>query len=91
MICYVFRVIPESFRWHLANDKVEQAEQTIKAIAKFNGLESVKIDSFMVKPEKVEMVAVKRYTVLDLLKTRKLLVVLLISSLNWYETFVVVF
>lgn len=78
------RAIPESFRWYIANDKPEKAKVILETVAKCNRKQLHNIDRLT---EKQEVEGTKRYTFLDLLKSRTLVKILFLSSLNWYVSY----
>lgn len=78
---WLYRVIPESFRWYIANGKPEKAKVILEAVAKCNRKQLHNIDRLT---EKQEVEDTKRYTFIDLLKSRTLVKILFLSSLNWY-------
>ncbi|XP_053385130.1 solute carrier family 22 member 4-like isoform X1 [Mercenaria mercenaria] len=73
-------IIPESFRWYVAHDKPEKAEEILRYVAKFNKHEDINLHRALRKPETRDN---KRYTVLDLVKTKTLIRVTLLSALSW--------
>ncbi|XP_053385115.1 organic cation/carnitine transporter 2-like [Mercenaria mercenaria] len=73
-------VIPESFRWYIAHDKPEKAEVIVRSVAKFNRHTNFDIDKALKKPENRED---KKYTVLDLFRTKKMVKVTFLLALNW--------
>jgi len=78
----ISRLVPESFRWYIANDHPEKAKAILKAVANANHREAHinNIDAYLVKPKDVNT---KRYTFIDLLKHRSLMKIMILSSLNW--------
>ena len=80
IFCLYFRLIPESFRWYYSHDRIEEAERVIKAVSKVNRRPSPDM-AFM------EQLAVttkdRKYTVIDLFKSRFLIRITALLSLNW--------
>ncbi|XP_053393411.1 organic cation/carnitine transporter 2-like isoform X2 [Mercenaria mercenaria] len=73
-------VIPESFRWFIAHDKPDKAEEIIKQVAAYNKRELTDIAHHLEKPKDTKD---RKYTFVDLLKSRKLIIITLLSALNW--------
>ncbi|XP_060552261.1 organic cation/carnitine transporter 2-like [Ruditapes philippinarum] len=73
-------VIPESFRWYIAHDKPEKAEVIVRAVAKFNRRTEFDIDKMLRKPDTKED---KKYTFLDLFKSKEMVKVTFLLAANW--------
>ncbi|XP_052816361.1 organic cation/carnitine transporter 2-like [Mya arenaria] len=73
--------IPESFRWHVAHDRQDVAEGIIQHVAKVNKKTLTSTKNVLRKPETEKKD--KKHSVLDLFGSRKLIVVSLLSALNW--------
>ncbi|KAL4240699.1 hypothetical protein ACF0H5_001491 [Mactra antiquata] len=73
-------IIPESFRWYIAHDKPKKAEVIIRSVARYNRHESFDAQKIL---SKVETKNYQKYSPLDLFKTKQLVKVTLLSSLNW--------
>ena len=85
---YFHSFVPESFRWHVSHDKFEHAEKTIKYIGKVNGHENIETDTLkrLVVTEKSEDQAKKsdkKYTILHILRHKRLLKLSLILCWMW--------
>lgn len=75
-----YSVIPESFRWYIANDKPEKAKSIIRCVARYNQHEKFDIDKALRKPETHEH---KKYTMLHLFRSKHLVKVTILLAFNW--------
>ena len=86
LITVFSRLLPESFRWYYAHDRIDDAEKIITKVAKVNrrpvpDMTYMKQLTMMTCMER--RMTDKKYTVLDLFKTRFLIKVTLLLFLNW--------
>ena len=89
MVSYFLRrFVPESFRWYVSHNRIEDAERVIKYIGKFNGYEEVDLKMLhaVTEAEKERQKAGegdKKYTLVDILKHRSLLKYTLLLAFIW--------
>ncbi|KAL4240616.1 hypothetical protein ACF0H5_001407 [Mactra antiquata] len=76
-------IIPESFRWYIAHDKLEQAKEIIHKVAAFNKREISNLTELMTSQPTTDPDS-KKYSLVDLFRTRKLTRITLLSSMNWF-------
>ena len=74
------RFIPESFRWYYGHDRIGEAERVIKYVSEVNRHPTPDM-SFM--EEMKVPTKDRKYTVLDLFRTRFLVKVTLLLAFNW--------
>ncbi|XP_060552263.1 organic cation transporter-like protein [Ruditapes philippinarum] len=74
-------VFPESFRWYVAHDKPEKAGNILRSVANYNKHNDVNFSKALKKPEDTHD---RRYTLLDLFKTKYMIRISLLSSLSWF-------
>ncbi|KAL4240147.1 hypothetical protein ACF0H5_000941 [Mactra antiquata] len=75
--------IPESFRWYISHDKIDKAEAIINDIAKVNGKTTDGIHITTDKQTVESKDGDRRYTVLDLFKSRELTITTLLLMFVW--------
>ncbi|XP_053397068.1 solute carrier family 22 member 21-like [Mercenaria mercenaria] len=80
--------LPESFRWLVSHGRVEEAENSIKYVAKINGKPPPDLDKLKAVIEKEQLAAketkaLQVYTVLDLFRTSKIRKTTILFSLIW--------
>ena len=81
----VSRFLPESFRWFYGHDRIEEAEDVVRTVSKVN--RRPEPDMLFMK----ELAAIgaegmrkdRKYSVLDLFKTKYLIKITVLLSLNW--------
>ncbi|XP_045211468.2 organic cation transporter protein-like [Mercenaria mercenaria] len=76
-------VIPESFRWYIAHDKPEKAEVIIRRIAAFNKRQLYHVGHLIEKPKSTTP-SFHKYSVIDMLSSKLLIRITLLSALNWF-------
>ncbi|XP_053395964.1 organic cation transporter protein-like [Mercenaria mercenaria] len=74
---FAWFIIPESFRWYIGHDKTDKALEVINKVAKYNHRHEVELGHLMEKSE------VKKYTVIDLFKSKTLIRNTILSIFNW--------
>lgn len=69
--CYCYRFVPESLRWLIMTNKMEQAETLVKKISKFNNLPYPEetVENLKLKSKVQLEQPSKEYTFMDLLRT----------------------
>ena len=74
-ISFTLSILPESFRWLVSNNKILEAENVIKHIAKINGrpVPKVCIEKLNSLTKSKEQTVGKTHTLLDILRNRSLL------------------
>ena len=82
------RFVPESFRWYVSHNRVDDAERVINFIGKVNGYDEVdmKVLHAVTDAEKERQKQIegsKKYTILDIIKDRKLLKITLLLAFIW--------
>ncbi|XP_053393423.1 solute carrier family 22 member 4-like isoform X2 [Mercenaria mercenaria] len=77
---FAWFVIPESFRWYIAHDKPEKARAIIEKVAVYNGRPDFDVSEHLVKPEGKSD---RKYTFIDLFRSKKLIKISVLSSFNW--------
>jgi len=78
-------VIPESFRWLLVHGRQLEAEKILDKIARHNDrprVESKLLDD-IVAAEKVEQVQERKYTILDMFRSKYMIRVSIFMAVNW--------
>ena len=75
-------MVPESFRWHVAHDRQDIAEGIVRHVAKVNNKTLHSTDHILRKPKSLE--TGRKHTILDLFSSRKLILVTVLSAINWY-------
>ena len=86
MTCIIpCRFIPESFRWYYAHDRIEDAETVITTISEFNRrpIPDMTYMKQLVMASLEESTRDRKYSFLDLFKSRFLIKVTMLMSLNW--------
>ena len=78
--------MPESFRWYYAHDRIDEAEKVIIEIAKFNRRPLPDM-TYMKQLTAKDTTEDQKYTVLSLFKTKFLIKVTLLLSINWQVDF----
>ncbi|XP_052818707.1 organic cation/carnitine transporter 2-like isoform X2 [Mya arenaria] len=73
--------IPESFRWHVAHNRLDIAEDIIHHVAKVNGKTLKTTEHLLRVPSTSDKD--KKHTVLDMFASRQLIVVSVLLALNW--------
>ncbi|WAR11336.1 ORCT-like protein [Mya arenaria] len=76
-----WRWIPESFRWHVAHNRLDIAEDIIHHVAKVNGKTLKTTEHLLRVPSTSDKD--KKHTVLDMFASRQLIVVSVLLALNW--------
>lgn len=81
-------LLPESFRWLVSHGRLEEAENSIKYVAKINGKpppDLTKLRAVIEKEQQLakETKALQVYTVLDLFKTSKIRKTTILFALIW--------
>ena len=79
---FIRRIVPESFRWLVTNDKIERAEEIIKMMARINGKPTPDTSEIKVLAKSIAT-AGKTYTYLDVLKNRDLLKKTILLGVGW--------
>jgi hypothetical protein len=80
---YLFRLVPESFRWLSSNGKEKEAEKVVEKIAKLNGRGKpnlVKLSSVILKEAGHKQ---KHYSVFHLFASPSLVKYTLLLGLSW--------
>ena len=78
--------MPESFRWYYGHDRIEEAEHVIRIVSRVNRRPEPDM-LFMKELASIgaeEIRTDRKYTVLDLFKTRFLIRITVLLALNWY-------
>ena len=88
LIClFVFdtaiRLVPESFRWYAAHDRHHDAEKIVRHVANVNGKTLHSTEHILRKPNTTKSTT-KKHTILDMFSSKKLIIVTVLSALNWY-------
>ena len=78
--------MPESFRWHVAHDRFDVAEEIVRHVAKVNKKTLHSTEHILRKPHTTEKT--KKHTIFDMFSSRKLILVTVLSAMNWYATFI---
>ncbi|XP_053395337.1 solute carrier family 22 member 4-like [Mercenaria mercenaria] len=77
---FAWFIIPESFRWYIGHDKSDKALEVINKVAKYNDRHEVELGHLMEKPEVKKD---RKYTVIDLFKSKTLIRNTILSIFNW--------
>jgi len=80
------RFVPESFRWYVGHDRIDDAKRVIRKMAKFNGKPLPDMDNFddlQFKAEKEQEIDDRKYTFFDLVRTTHLRKITLLFLIIW--------
>ena len=75
-----YSIIPESFRWYIGHDKSDKALEVINKVAKYNHRHEVEVGHLMEKPEVKKD---RKYTFIDLFRSKALIRNTVLSVFNW--------
>ena len=77
--------MPESFRWYYAHDRIEDAELVIRTVSNVNRrpVPDMTYMMHLVLENQDNTKKDKKYSALDLFKSRYLIRITLLLSLNW--------
>ena len=81
----LYRFIPESFRWYYAHDRIDDAERVVSIVSKVNRRplpDMTHMKQLVMKDSKGHKKD-RKYSAIDLFKTRFLMKVTLLLSVNW--------
>ena len=74
-VAFIFRFIPESFRWLITKGRYKDAEVVVESVAKINGFDKPDIGDIinhvMLENENDSEKTRNRYSAIDLFKTKK--------------------
>lgn len=77
-------VLPESFRYLVSHNKIDEAEETIRHVARWNGRPAPDLKRLRILVEEDNMAKEERkYTLVDLVKNRTLLKHTLLLGIGW--------
>jgi len=87
VVIFCSRIIPESFRWYLSHGRLEEAEKVLEKVAKFNKKPCISLKQL----EELDLTdgedngqGDRKYTLLDIFKSRYLIKLSLLLSTVWY-------
>ena len=78
-----YRFIPESFRWLITTGKYAESEEIIGRVAKMNGHEKPDIRNIIEQAKQDEKQETKRYTAIDLFRTKRSAIKTLALMFTW--------
>ncbi|XP_048746993.2 solute carrier family 22 member 4-like [Ostrea edulis] len=77
-------IVPESFRWLVSHDKLAEADRIIKKIARLNNHPKPDLNKLQVVVEAdVTFQGDRKYTFLDLIRSRPLLISSILAGVGW--------
>ena len=83
IIISVFRFVPESFRWLVTNGRYEEAEIVITKVARINGHPKPDLSPTIAQAKLEKKQETKHYSLIDLFKTRQMIVKTLALIFIW--------
>ncbi|XP_053385092.1 solute carrier family 22 member 4-like isoform X2 [Mercenaria mercenaria] len=80
---FTWFIIPESFRWFVAHDRLADAKNIIERWAKMNRKPVPELDNIMVCDDSETKESEKKYTFIHLFKSKALTKITLLLAINW--------